>query len=270
MLVPTPLPQEMELVPTVFITNRTLVQIPNDEIPDLANKMVEKLQGQLKDLPQQVVQEIQIDCDWTQSTKVKYFTLLALLNTSFKSKRIKLSATIRLHQIKYAAKTGIPPVARGMLMYYNMGDVQDSATQNSILDNAIGQKYLQQLADYPLPLDVALPLFQWGVLFRNGKMIKLFNQLMETALSDDQRFTKVDHNHWEVIKSTYLNGVYLYTGDKIRLEKVSFKALERASELLQQQLKKDNRSIVFYHLDEAVVQQFEQQRLQSIVNNFKL
>jgi len=267
--VATELPRELTIIPTVFITNRTLVQISINELPDLADKIAQKLMDQFVLFPTHSIQEIQFDCDWTQSTKLKYFELLNLLNQAFTPKAIDLSATIRLHQIKYAQRTGIPPVKRGMLMYYNMGAVQKETTQNSILDNEIGGKYVSQLPAYPLPLDIALPLFQWGVLFRKDKMIKLLNQLSETALVDSQRFAKRDSNHWEVIKSTYLNGVYLYKGDKIRLEKVEQVDLVAAANLLQENLKKDNRTIVFYHLDSVVIRSYEIEKLGQILTTFE-
>jgi len=181
---------------------------------------------------------------------------------------IRLSATIRLHQIKYVEKTGVPPVERGMLMYYNMGKVQEETTENSILDNQIGQQYIAKLKDYPLPLDLALPLFQWGVLFRANKMIKLLNQLDAIELADPNRFRKVDENHWEIIKSTYLDGVYLYKNDEIRLEKSTVDELNIAADLLEQQLKREDRSIVFYHLDSAVLMNFEVEALDSILLKF--
>ncbi|MFK7979962.1 MAG: hypothetical protein AB8G86_08275 [Saprospiraceae bacterium] len=265
----TNLPKTLEIVPTVFITNRSLVQISADQITDLANKIAQKLQGQMTAFSDQSIKEIQIDCDWTQSTQAKYFDLLKILNKIFNPQGINLSVTIRLHQIKYAEKTGVPPVNRGMLMYYNMGEVQKGTTNNSILDNVIGAKYLDKLAAYPLPLDIALPLFQWGVLFRNDKMIKLLNQLTAQDLSDGQRFAKVDKNHWEVIKSTYLNGVYLYKNDRIRLEKVEISALKTATALLQKQLKIADRSIVFYHLDSTVIRQFEIAELKEIIQKFE-
>lgn len=276
-LAPISMPSELpsavaliEIIPTVFITNRTLVQLPTEKLPDLAEKIIQKLTAHMEAFEPNKIQEIQFDCDWSQSTKAKYFSLLTLLNNTFEARGIYLSATIRLHQIKYAHKTGVPPVKRGVLMYYNMGEVQKETTVNSILDNAIGAKYLSKLADYPLPLDVALPLFQWGVLFRKDKMIKLLNQLSTTALVDTQRFTQINKNHWEVIKSTYLNGVYLYKGDKIRLEKSELTDLKKAAELLQKQSKIENRSIIFYHLDSTVLRHFKVEDLAAIINQLKI
>jgi len=244
------------------------VQITTDKLPDLAQKIGQKLLGQLDGFSNVILREIQFDCDWSKSTQHKYFSLLKLLKNELSAIGIELSATIRLHQIKYVKEAGIPPVERGMLMYYNMGKVQEISTVNSILDNQIGAQYLSKLGDYPLPLDVALPLFKWGVLFRDKKMIKLLNQLEETTIADEKRFRKVNKNHWQVIKSTYLDGVYLYENDEIRMEKVVFDELSAAADLLQQQLKRANRSIVFYHLDSMVLKDFEVTELNQISLKF--
>ncbi len=265
LIVASGLSDGVEIVPTVFITNRTLVNLPKEKLPDLAEKIAQKLLGQLEGLSNVVLKEIQFDCDWSKSTQQKYFTLLKLLRKELQSIEIRLSATIRLHQIKYVAETGVPPVERGMLMYYNMGKVQEITTGNSILDNQIGQQYLAKLKQYPLPLDLALPLFKWGVLFRDNKMIKLLNQLEEAAIADQERFRKIDKNHWQVIKSTYLDGVYLYKNDEIRIEKVVFNELSAAAGLLQPQLKTADRSIVFYHLDSMVLKDFELEELNQVL-----
>ena len=85
--------------------------------------------------------ELQIDCDWTESTRDKYFHLLSTLRNELERNKQIISATIRLHQVKYAAITGIPPVHRGMLMYYNMGKI-NATDNNSVYDKKIAEKYI--------------------------------------------------------------------------------------------------------------------------------
>jgi len=263
----TNLSGKVEFIPAIFITNRTLINISEQDIPDLALKISRKLDQQLQAFSRQTIREIQFDCDWTRLTRAKYFHFLETMKSYYNIKGISLSATIRLHQIKYPDDTGVPPVKRGMLMYYNMGKVEELNTINSILDNQVGKKYLSKLRQYNLPLDVALPLYQWGVLFRNGKMIKLINQLSKKDLEDPSRFVKKGH-YWEVRKSTYLKGYYLYKSDLIRLERSELPQLILAADLLSRQLKKENRSIAFYHLDESVLGNFREKDLQEIIDAF--
>lgn len=256
------------IVPTVFITNRTLLQISVQKIDTLAQNIYHQIQQLAKPLAQDQITEIQIDCDWTLKTKDKYFDLLRLIKAQMPVTLV-LSTTIRLHQIKFADKTGVPPVDRGMLMFYNMGDLEDWNTNNSILDLEIGQQYLYNFESYPLPLDVALPLFSWGVLFRQGRMIKLLNQLEETELALEHRFAKMEEHRYEVLESGYLRGHYLYSGDWIRLETVPFASLKESATLLKKVLKKNDLSISFYHLDTAVIKNYSYEQLESVLHIFE-
>jgi len=60
-----------------------------------AKTMVAKV---LEEMPLKNYSEIQVDCDWTERTKVSYFKFLKRLKEQSKK---RISATIRLHQVKY-------------------------------------------------------------------------------------------------------------------------------------------------------------------------
>ena len=253
-------PTNLELIPTVFITNRTLSKLPEDQIEKLAENIFQKIKLLAKDIQ---FKELQWDCDWTKSTQSKYFQLLDLLKQKFDGSVVH-SATIRLHQIKYPEQTGVPPVDKGMLMFYNMDKVAATDTKNSILDIEVAKKYIDRLKDYKLDLDVGLPVFQWAVLFRDGQMIRLINQIDFSEFDDHDRFVKVDDQHYEVKKSTYLNGVYLYELDKIRLESVNLEVLKASANLLKLHLKPASRCISFYHLDSLNLSAFHYEQLQEV------
>ena len=69
-----------------------------------------------------IPKEIQLDCDWNSSTQKKYFNLIEEMKLYPTWENIVWSATIRLHQLKYPKQTGVPPVNKGVLMFYNMGN----------------------------------------------------------------------------------------------------------------------------------------------------
>ena len=118
------LPDSCQIIPVVFITNQTIKNLPKIALDSLAKTILSRISK----LSPQPYQKIQLDCDWTLATKQKYFALLKILQKS----NLHLSATIRLHQVKFYEKTGIPPVERGMLMCYNMSDWRNPVTINSI------------------------------------------------------------------------------------------------------------------------------------------
>lgn len=259
------LPKNLSIIPTVFITNQTLSESNDAQIEALAVNLSKAIQRINDENKIQNLSEIQLDCDWTLSTKDKFFKLLETVRTQFPN--IKLSATIRLHQVKFYKKTGVPPVDRGMLMFYNMGDLTNPQTENSILDLKTAEQYLVNFDKYGLPLDVALPLFRWGVLKRRGRVIKLMNNLDFEDLKSE-KYKSISPTEFEVLESHYLNTLYLYKGDIIRIESVSVSELEQTAKMLNQQIKNKDRTITFYHLDDKVLQHYSKESLLEIVAIF--
>jgi hypothetical protein len=259
-------PQSIQVIPTVYITNNTISSCSKTQIEQLANFIINNIKKAT--FSQNIsTKGIQIDCDWSLSTKDKYFHLLKSIRNSMPKE--ELSATIRLHQVKFYKKTGIPPVDRGTLMFYNMDAVTDSLTTNSILDLKIAKQYFYNFDEYTIPLDVALPLFKWGVVQRRGKVVQLINHLDTQLLADEQRFRKVKKHHYNVLESHYLNGFYIYKNDQIRLESVSKEILEQSAQLLNQQIQQDTLlNVTYYHLDSTVLEDFSIQNIQAINNQF--
>lgn len=253
----------LQIIPCVFITNRTLQNIEEKALADLAKNIHIKLVELNYGLPNNTIEEIQIDCDWSVSTKTTYFRFLDELKLLLTSD-VRLSATIRLHQIKFFAQTGVPPVDRGMLMYYNMGDLDDLDTENSILDTDLAKAYLYNFDAYPLELDIALPIFAWAVLLRDAKVIKLINNLRQEDLTNDQRFQQVEINLFEVQQSTYFDGYYLYQGDFIRTEAVPLATLQAAVAQVKPLIETQNMTVALYHLDSLTLSNYGVEDLKSI------
>lgn len=192
-----------DFIPVIYITNETM---KNVDYALVSKAILETLKNYKFD-------EIQIDCDWSLSTRSNYFNLLEDLKEKLNK---KISATIRLHQIKYYRKTGIPPVDYGVLMYYNMSNIGDFNTKNSILDNEIAKKYHYNFDVYPLKLKLALPLYSQAIQFREEKAISLFEGVEEKDFNND--FEKLENNRYKVLNSHYFKGRYIYKDDIFRLE----------------------------------------------------
>ncbi|MCG3715924.1 hypothetical protein L5F64_10065 [Aliarcobacter butzleri] len=192
-----------DFIPVIYITNETMKNVDYS----LVSKAI------LETLKNYKFDEIQIDCDWSLSTRSNYFNLLEDLKEKLNK---KISATIRLHQIKYYTKTGIPPVDYGVLMYYNMSNIGDFDTKNSILDNEIAKKYHYNFDVYPLKLKLALPLYSQAIQFREEKAISLFEGVEEKDFNND--FEKLENNRYKVLNSHYFKGRYIYKDDIFRLE----------------------------------------------------
>jgi len=263
-----------QIIPTVYITNEAIKNTAQNKISNLAREIAHKIRRLCdkkfyQHTNNQLIKEIQIDCDWTEGTKGKYFQLLEeIQNHEYIAElnQPKLSATIRLHQVKYHDKTGIPPVDKGMLMFYNMGDLQNIETENSILDLEVTKKYINAFDDYPLPCDVALPLYSWAVVFRDGRIVKLINNLKTEDLKQHEKFKHIENNRFKVIESNYINKHFVYEGDEFRVEEVSQEKLENLMELIKDNANKNDFSVCFYHLDDKIINTFDVDDILNIGN----
>lgn len=159
----TDVPQGIDIVPTVFVMPECLRQ----DRSRLASLIVKRVVQMNETNDVYNVKEIQIDCDWTQSTRRLYAEFMQAMLSECHSRHLKLSSTIRLHQL---AQTP-PPADRGVLMMYNTGDATDIRCHKPILDMHDAAPYLSRLKDYKLTLSTAYPIFTWRILFRGGRFV---------------------------------------------------------------------------------------------------
>ncbi len=256
----------VEMIPTIFITNETLQSILPETVTKLGDRIDYLLKGLLEDNLLPGVKEIQIDCDWTAATRDKYFELLKYMKLLPVFSGKNLSVTIRLYQSKFSEKTGVPPADRGLLMCYNMGNLKNLQSGNSILDPAVLAQYTEHLNSYPLPLDIALPLFEWKVLFRQGNYQGLVQDLADSVLANPAIAIQKD-NRYEIQADTVLQGYELKKGDLLRNEKVPFADIEKSARMLSPLLRTPQFNVALYHLDSTTLSKYSLHELETIYNS---
>lgn len=163
----TPTPNDVEIVPTVFVMPECL----RGDNRLLAQRIVERVRQMNATNDVEGVKEMQIDCDWTASTRHAYNLFMAEMLRLCHAHNMRLSSTIRLHQLAQAP----PPADRGVLMMYNTGNVADLDCHKPILDMRDAAPYLSHLNDYKLPLSTAYPVFAWRVLFRGRQFVGILH-----------------------------------------------------------------------------------------------
>ncbi|MBN1798225.1 MAG: hypothetical protein JW822_06595 [Spirochaetales bacterium] len=262
----THLPAHIEIIPCVFIANRALKKISKEHIPLLARRITTLLKTLQSAANMSGTRELQIDCDWSLSTKQKYFTLLKQLKNL--QPHITLTTTLRLHQITYAHTTGIPPADKGVLMFYNMADLDDIETENSIIDLEKGKDYLVNLQDYPLRIDIALPAFSWAVLLRFDKVTKLIHNVTLDMLEKTAELEQTDSRRFKVKKSFYFRGYYLYKDDILRYEDAEIAVLQQAAEMLRPKIRNQDLNIIFFHLNNYLIEEYSYEELEDIGSRF--
>ena len=247
-------------IPVIFISNRTLKHLTEGDMETLATRILGLAQRYLPS-----PKELQLDCDWTQSTAPLFFKLVESVKE--KLPETTISITVRLHQFKYPELTGVPPADRGMLMVYNMGDIEKWETENAIIDPSIAAQYLQNEKSYPLPLDIALPLFQWGCTYRDLYLVQLFHNLSKEELSDTTRFERLSGKRFLTKKNTFLRGFFLNKGDFIRLEEVKTGDLKAVAAMLNPLVDCCKATVAFYHLDSLAIQKYSPGELNGVLRS---
>lgn len=180
----TPITKGIEIIPVIYIVNDCLKpkdshdgsqKYEEENNENLSQQLAEKILKRIIQMNEandiKNVKEIQIDCDWTASTQQTYFDFLKILREKAQTQHLKLSATIRLHQLSMTP----PPVDRGILMMYNTGDAKQLKCQKPILDMKDVAPYIQHLGSYSFPLSAAYPLFSWSILFRGDKFVGIMH-----------------------------------------------------------------------------------------------
>jgi hypothetical protein len=256
----------LHIIPVVFITNACIRNIDSLQAEKMGAGIV-RLVEDICETDALKFTELQVDCDWTEQTKKNYFTLLRAVKKSLSNER-ELSATIRLYQIKYRSKTGVPPIDRGLLMAYNMGNLKNPSTENSILDSREIKKYTGNLSSYPLPLDVALPLFSWKVLFRRNSYAGLIENLPDTFLNT--RVTEhLSGNRYLVRTDTVINGYTFFRDDIIRKEESNYDEIVSAEKILVGNIRGTHLRVALFHLDSLILKKYTTHELENIFNGLR-
>ncbi len=262
------------IVPVIFIKNNIWEHLDSNAIDTLAQKSIQLLE-QMNKAKGLKCQALQIDCDWTASTQNKYFYYLKSCRKILDAHEPKssfaplsmLSSTIRLHQLKYPEKTGVPPVDKGVLMLYNMGKI-DATEQNSIYNRQTCLQYLPSISRYKLRLDVALPIFSWGIHLRGQQVLGLMPKLSEDSLNKITEFKKIRSNRYQVQKALFFEQHYFQENDEIKFEHVPMKDLLLLVDDLKKYYPNQIQQFIFFDLDQRNLINYEKDFAQKIIHSY--
>ena len=205
-------PMNLEIIPTVYITEACMHQ-PHEGMAELVMKRILQM-NETNDVFG--VKEVQIDCDYTLRSRQAYYEFLGKVREEARKHNLRLSTTIRLHQLSMP----VPPVDYGVLMIYNTGDPQKFMERTPILDLRDVQPYLRYLNDYQLPLAAAYPIYQWV------RTISGVNVIHEVEADEVLQVKKAVEAERDDLRHTIL--LYHLDSDNInRYEKETFDAIYR-------------------------------------------
>jgi hypothetical protein len=255
-----------KVVPVVYISNRTFNNFVESQIDSLANKTANKIK-EIANKNDFTFEEVQFDCDWTKKTGPTYFAFIVKIRSQLDN-NIKISATLRLHQVKFREQTGIPPVERVALMLYNVGDWTNVNTQNSLFDPDIIDQYIYRLSEYPLPVDIALPIYQQAIVFRNNQFHTYFKNVSKLDLKKEFNMKQGQTDNLLVCQENceFRNHSFR-KGDVFRHESINFKTLNAVKKAILKRLSNNDVQIYLFHLDDKSFNNFPTKHLSQLWGN---
>ena len=243
------------VVPTVYITTDALQCMEGAE-QDWAEKILTRVMNMCSYNGITGVDELQLDCDWTESTRGIFFSLCEAMKAAMAQREdaqdMPLSSTIRLHQLSQSP----PPVDCGVLMVYNTGSFLNPYGKNSILSYEDVKPYLDKLKNYPLHLDFAYPMFRWGLVYRNGQFKGL---LRDTDLSSLQT-KELNKGRYKVLQDGYISGKKVMQGDIIRLENSDYETIAKVKNAIEKMVN-GNHSNILYHLSSENIEKYQEEEI---------
>jgi len=197
---------------------------------------------------------MELDCDWTPGSRQGYFDLCKVLSDSLHARNEMLHSTLRLHQYHSPAQTGVPPVDRLTLMAYNMGPTTASPARQSILDMKELARWLDTKSVYPKPLDVALPLYSWALVVRDGNPVDILQQATASELDSLPWLEARSDGLWKAKQGFFLHGLWIRKDDGLKLESPDVSSLRKAADLLARKLPaQTDREVIYFDLSESAL-----------------
>jgi hypothetical protein len=241
-----PAPAGLEVVPVVFIKQEVFAKLEAAGRQELARTTWAEVERRVKPLGG-APRELQLDCDWTDSTRDRFFAYIRDVRAA---SHVKLSATIRLHQVKYRERTGVPPVDRGMLMFYNMGTFSSAVGTRAIFDANTAAKYLARIAEYPLALDLALPVWSWTVQVRDDAVVNLLQSTDPDELPKLDFLDSAGADRFVATRNAFLHGAMIREGDILKIERMTPADTRAAGAQVAPHLAAGTRTISLFDLSE--------------------
>lgn len=245
---------DIDIIPVIYITYETLLNYKLENINNLSSSILDKINDINFSYGIKKYCEIQIDFDWNNTTKEKYFKLIKTLKDNLKNKKIIISSTIRLHQVKYFKKTGVPPADKGIIMIYQTDDVSDFSIDNSLLSVDMAKEYLKNIAKYPIQYDIALPIYTWTLQFDYTK--KLVRIIRDDFKYSEDDYNKIGDNRFEAKRDLFLKNKRIMKYDFLKVEKTRIEDCLRITDFVQKRSTQAGFNIIFFDYNTETINNF--------------
>jgi len=111
-------------------------------------------------------------------------------------------------------------------------------------------------------LDVALPIFEWKVLFRQNVFKGILANMPDSLIT--QNIFSKNGNRDNALIDTILNGYEIKKNDIIRTEKSSYTSVLKTAKLISEKLSGNTVRVSFFHLDNLTLKKYNPYEMENI------
>lgn len=229
LMVRSPVPVGLEVVPIVYITTARLeawaTNGANDGAFDAvseARTLLDQMDGVLARAWPGSPLTWQLDADWTARTRDRWFAVAGAFRALVADRGGRFEVTVRLHQYRDRVTQGVPPADGGVLMLYGSGE--------KILDPALVEAYVRG-PGYPIPLVPAFPSYvQVRQLNGYGRLVAL-HRLGAGGILPLADLEPRGPHRYEVVRRSSFGGRPLMARDVLAIDRVDPEDLARVAAL---------------------------------------
>lgn len=131
-------------------------------------------------------------------------------------------------------------------MPYNVGNITAPGSVNSIFDRAMAAPYFASSEPYPLPLDIGLPAFSWGVQFRKGAFVGILKQEQVYDAMNAGLLSGDTHGVLHVVNENNTAMPEFHLGDEIRTETITPELIAQVTELSRTAVNSDTMAVAYF------------------------
>lgn len=155
-----------------------------------------------------------------------------------------------------------------MLMPYNVGRITEPGSVNSIFDHEMAIPYFSANDPYPLPLDIGLPAFSWGVQFRKGAFMGILQEAQVNEAMNEGLLSGETWGTLQVVNENNKRMPALHLGDEIRVERMTPEVIAQVAELVRSAVNSDTLAVVYFESGAANFQGMTTQEVRSGFERF--
>lgn len=258
-------PVGFSFVPVIYITPAALQNLPASSANVLADKIITTIEEFQKKNHWPAYFELQLDADWTSSNEEGYFELLRQVKTKLNSVGVKLSCTVRLHQLANVN----PPVDRQLIMIYNVNSVTNPNADKTILPAKLAKWYIGKKLKKHGQIDIALPVYTWLSHFHGHRFLGLVHSVTESDLRNSN-VEQIGAGWYQAQSLIQLGNRKIPKGDFLRFEDSLADSVDMANWLQEKldssQLKNSN--MILFHYEPSLFHGNRRSSIQKIYSGY--